>query len=130
MSNKEFEDFFKELDQNEKVAPKKNEEEDDLVFSSFFEDATTSSKKSSVKEEFAFEDETFAPPPPEPSSIPPWVICDMVSERFMVSIIPVETITGRKNIARNAARPSIFWFITTAMNREKITTAGTSNISF
>lgn len=65
MSNKEFEDFFKELDQNEKVAPKKNEEEDDLVFSSFFEDATTSSKKSSVKEEFAFEDETFAPPPPE-----------------------------------------------------------------
>ncbi len=65
MSNKEFEDFFKELDQNEKVAPKKIEEEDDLVFSSFFEDATTSSKKSSVKEEFAFEDETFAPPPPE-----------------------------------------------------------------
>ena len=65
MSNKEFEDFFKELDQNEKVAPKKNEEEDDIVFSSFFEDATTSSKKSSVKEEFAFEDETFAPPPPE-----------------------------------------------------------------
>ena len=65
MSNKEFEDFFKELYQNEKVAPKKNEEEDDIVFSSFFEDATTSSKKSSVKEEFAFEDETFAPPPPE-----------------------------------------------------------------
>ncbi|MBQ5329000.1 MAG: endolytic transglycosylase MltG [Oscillospiraceae bacterium] len=65
MSNKEFEDFFKELDQNEKVAPKKIEEEDDLAFSSFFEDATTSSKKSSVKEEFAFEDETFAPPPPE-----------------------------------------------------------------
>ena len=69
MSNKEFEDFFKELDQNEKVAPKKIEEEDDLVFSSFFEDATTSSKKSSVKEEFAFEDETFAPPPPEEDEV-------------------------------------------------------------
>ena len=64
MNNKEFEDFFKDLDSIEE--PKKPEslkEEEDLVFSSFFEDAT--SKKTEEKEDFEFEDDIFAPPPPD-----------------------------------------------------------------
>ena len=64
MNNKEFEDFFKDLDPIEE--PKKTEspkEEEDLVFSSFFEDAT--SKKTEEKEDFEFEDDMFAPPPPD-----------------------------------------------------------------
>ena len=69
MNNKEFEDFFKDLDPNEKTVPKKIEEDEDLVFSSFFEDATSSSKKSSQKE-LVFEDEIFAPPPPKEDEEP------------------------------------------------------------
>ena len=44
MNNKEFEDFFKNLepDAEPKKVPSKDE---DLVFSSFFEDATSSAKK-------------------------------------------------------------------------------------
>ena len=60
MNNKEFEDFFKDLDPNEKTVPQKTEADDDLVFSSFFEDATSSAKKTPaekpLKEEFIFED--------------------------------------------------------------------------
>ena len=47
----------------------------------------------------------------------------------ILSIIPVEMMTGMKNIARNAARPTIFWLRSTAMNSEKITIAGMSKIS-
>ena len=44
MNNKEFEDFFKNLEPD--TEPKKTPSEDeDLVFSSFFEDATSSAKK-------------------------------------------------------------------------------------
>ena len=69
MNNKEFEDFFKDLDPMEEPLkkPVPEEEEDDLVFSSFFEDATSSAKKEEkpLKSEFEFEDEMFAPPPPD-----------------------------------------------------------------
>ena len=47
----------------------------------------------------------------------------------MDSMIPVERITGMKKIARKTARPAIFWFRRTAMNREKIRIAGTSKSS-
>ena len=40
------------------------------------------------------------------------------------SIIPVAMMTGMKKMARNAARPGIFWFSTTAMNRLKIRMLG------
>lgn len=69
MNNKEFEDFFKNLepDAEPKKAPSKDE---DLVFSSFFEDATSSAKKEPEPEKtknevFEFEDDIFAPPPPD-----------------------------------------------------------------
>lgn len=69
MNNKEFEDFFKDLEPIETPKAPIENDEDDLVFSSFFEDATSSSKnkeeKAPVKSAFEFEDETFAPPPPE-----------------------------------------------------------------
>ncbi len=71
MNNKEFEDFFKDLDPVEepKTKASSENEDDDLVFSSFFEDATSDTKKTekTVSEEsgFTFDDETFAPPPPE-----------------------------------------------------------------
>ena len=70
MNNKEFEDFFKDLDPTEEPLkkPVPEEEEDDFVFSSFFEDATSSAKKTeekSLKNDFEFEDEMFAPPPPD-----------------------------------------------------------------
>ena len=75
MNNKEFEDFFKDLDPVEEPRVKKiPEEEDELVFSSFFEDATSSAKKvpeeKSVKDDFDFDDEMFAPPPPEEEEEP------------------------------------------------------------
>ena len=64
MNNKEFEDFFKDLDPiEEPKKPESPKEEEDLVFSSFFEDAT--SKKTEEKEDFEFEDDMFAPPPPD-----------------------------------------------------------------
>ena len=69
MNNKEFEDFFKNLEPD--TEPKKTPSEDeDLVFSSFFEDATSSAKKEpepvkTKNEVFEFEDDIFAPPPPE-----------------------------------------------------------------
>lgn len=69
MNNKEFEDFFKDLEPIETPKVPIENDEDDLVFSSFFEDATSSSKKKEekapIKNAFEFEDETFAPPPPE-----------------------------------------------------------------
>ena len=64
MNNKEFEDFFKDLDPvEEPKKPAAPQEEEDLVFSSFFEDAT--SKKAEEKKDFEFEDDMFAPPPPD-----------------------------------------------------------------
>ena len=70
MNNKEFEDFFKDLDPNEEPRVKPDlEEDEDLVFSSFFEDATSSAKKNNEAEtkpaSFDFDDDVFAPPPPE-----------------------------------------------------------------
>ena len=71
MNNKEFEDFFKDLDPNEKTVRNNIEEDDDLVFSSFFEDATSSSKKSLPAEEKPVSAEDFfAPPPPEDDDEP------------------------------------------------------------
>lgn len=84
MNNKEFEDFFKDLDPMEE--PKKNnipEEEDDLVFSSFFKDETSSKKVPEEKPEktdFEFEDEMFAPPPPEEEEEPVFVKKEPVYE--------------------------------------------------
>ena len=67
MNNKEFEDFFKNLEPD--TEPKKiSQKDEDLVFSSFFEDATSSGKKEPEKtknEVFEFEDDIFAPPPPD-----------------------------------------------------------------
>ena len=70
MNNKEFEDFFKDLDPNEEPRVKPDlEEDEDLVFSSFFEDATSSAKKNDEAKtkpaSFDFDDDVFAPPPPE-----------------------------------------------------------------
>ena len=49
MNNKEFEDFFKDLDPHEEPRVKPDlEEDEDLVFSSFFEDATSSAKKNNL----------------------------------------------------------------------------------
>ncbi len=74
MNNKEFEDFFKDLDPMEEPKAKSlPEEDDDFAFSSFFEDATSSKKVSEEKEvntAFEFEDEMFAPPPPEEEEEP------------------------------------------------------------
>ena len=71
MNNKEFEDFFKDLDPNEKTVRNNIEEDDDLVFSSFFEDATSSTKKSLPAEEKPVSAEDFfAPPPPEDDDEP------------------------------------------------------------
>ncbi len=71
MNNKEFEDFFKDLDPNEKTVRNNIEEDDDLVFSSFFEDATSSSKKSVPAEEKpVLAEDFFAPPPPEDDDEP------------------------------------------------------------
>ena len=84
MNNKEFEDFFRDLDPMEE--PKKNnipEEEDDLVFSSFFKDETSSKKVPEEKPEktdFEFEDEMFAPPPPEEEEEPVFVKKEPVYE--------------------------------------------------
>lgn len=72
MNNKEFEDFFKDLDPTDIPTPIEEENDDDLVFSSFFEDGTT--KKKAMEQSTAqkpheetaqvFEDDIFAPPPP------------------------------------------------------------------
>ena len=74
MNNKEFEDFFKDLEPVEEPKAKKVAEDEDLVFSSFFEDATSENKKTEVKKEvkntFDFEDDIFAPPPPEEDEEP------------------------------------------------------------
>ncbi len=73
MNNKEFEDFFKDLDP-EDVSPAENADEDgEFVFSSFFGDNTSASKRSREQkpeayereEESSFERNVFAPPPPE-----------------------------------------------------------------
>lgn len=71
MNNKEFEDFFKDLDPIDvPEADASEDEEEEFAFSSFFEDATTKKAKEpeikkTVKSEFVFEDDIFAPPPPE-----------------------------------------------------------------
>ncbi len=77
MNNKEFEDFFKDLDPTEIPAPNIEEDNgDDLVFSSFFEDATTKKKapetkpQPQVKREPVYEEDFFAPPPPEEDEEP------------------------------------------------------------
>ena len=106
MNNKEFEDFFKDLDPSEKKVPEKIEEEDDLVFSSFFEDATTSSKKSEVKEEKnAFEDDFFAPPPPEEDEEPIVVKKEPVRETVKVKPeIEKKQPEKKKTISDSAAK--------------------------
>ena len=53
----------------------------------------------------------------------------MVFAWSILSMIPVEMMTGMKKIARNAARPTIFWFRRTAMKSEKMTIAGMSKMS-
>ena len=74
MNNKEFEDFFKDLDPKEEPKKTVEKEEEDLVFSSFFEDATSSAKKEKRPEvpsaDFEFEDDVFAPPPPKDEEPP------------------------------------------------------------
>ena len=47
----------------------------------------------------------------------------------MLSIIPVERITGIKKIARNAPLPAAFWLSITAIKSEKMRIAGISNAS-
>ncbi|MBR3611262.1 MAG: endolytic transglycosylase MltG [Oscillospiraceae bacterium] len=79
MNNKEFEDFFKDLEP-EDIPVVSGDSEDDLVFSSFFEDETTKKPKvkpaekepelPKKKQEFRFEDEVFAPPPPKEDDVP------------------------------------------------------------
>ncbi|MBQ6580000.1 MAG: hypothetical protein IIX33_04150, partial [Oscillospiraceae bacterium] len=56
MNNKEFEDFFKDLDQIEEpknAAP--SEEDEDFTFASFFEDATSKKIPEETEEKKAFE---------------------------------------------------------------------------
>ena len=63
----------------------------------------------------------------EPSMLSlPSIMVPRMLPASMPSIRPVDRITGIKKIARNTARPAIFWFSRTAMNREKIRIAGMS----
>lgn len=69
MNDKEFEEFFKSLENNQNKNSAKDEPADDeFVFSSFFEDRTTANKKKEHAEGGAApdfsDDEDFAPPPP------------------------------------------------------------------
>lgn len=71
MNDKEFEEFFKSLDNSENPASaKKDSADDEFVFSSFFEDNTTKNKganNSESRPSLRFsedDDEDFAPPPP------------------------------------------------------------------
>lgn len=74
MNDKEFEEFFKELERN--TPPKEDDGEKDdneFVFSSFFEDNTTNKRKQENQKQpsvFSFEsdEEGFDPPPPEDDS--------------------------------------------------------------
>lgn len=80
MNDKEFEEFFKSLDNSENSdSEKKNSADDEFVFSDFFEDNTTRNKDSEQSRpslNFS-EDDDFAPPPPsaddddEPFAPPP-----------------------------------------------------------
>lgn len=73
MNNKEFEEFFKDLDPNEKPAAKKAPENEGTAFDSFFEDATSDKKMTEEKKpqkDFEFEDDIFAPPPPDEEERP------------------------------------------------------------
>ena len=80
MNDKEFEEFFKSLDNSENSdSEKKNSADDEFVFSNFFEDNTTRNKDSEQsRPSLSFsEDDDFAPPPPsaddddEPFAPPP-----------------------------------------------------------
>ncbi len=85
MNNKEFEDFFKDLDPNDIPVVDDEDDGEDFAFSSFFEDETSSVKKEEkieqepetvapAKKELVFEEETAEPeeedvfpdPDPEP----------------------------------------------------------------
>ncbi len=113
MNNKEFEDFFKDLDPSEKTVPKEISEDDDLVFSSFFEDATTSSKKV-VKAETAFEEDIFAPPPPEEDEEP--VVQKKEPVREVPAAKPEPEKIAPKNIDSEAARKKKKKRLNTAYN--------------
>ena len=72
MNDKEFEEFFKSLENNDNSGSAKDDYADDeFVFSGFFEDNTTADKNKTEKPSerraaFDFsDDDDFAPPPPE-----------------------------------------------------------------
>ena len=74
MSNKEFEDFFKDLEPKDNSPAEDSAEDSEFVFSSFFEDNTSARRESEPEEpvrpsgredESSFENDIFAPPPPE-----------------------------------------------------------------
>ena len=86
MSNKEFEDFFKDLDPNDIPVVDDEDDGEDFAFSSFFEDETSSVKKeekieqepetvAQAKKELVFEEETTEPeeedvfPDPDPEPV-------------------------------------------------------------
>ena len=72
MNDKEFEEFFKSLENNDNSGSAKDDYAgDEFVFSGFFEDNTTADKNKTEKPSerraaFDFsDDDDFAPPPPE-----------------------------------------------------------------
>ena len=70
MNDKEFEEFFKSLDNSENSdSEKKNSADDEFVFSNFFEDNTTRNKDSEQsRPSLSFsEDDDFAPPRRSPA---------------------------------------------------------------
>ena len=86
MNNKEFEDFFKDLDPNDIPVVDDEDDGEDFAFSSFFEDETSSVKKEEkieqepetvapAKKELVFEEETAEPeeedvfPDPDPEPV-------------------------------------------------------------
>ena len=86
MNNKEFEDFFKDLDPNDIPVVDDEDDGEDFAFSSFFEDETSSVKKEEkieqepeivapAKKELVFEEETTEPeeedvfPDPDPEPV-------------------------------------------------------------
>ena len=73
-----------------------------------------------------------SPEPPAPVSMLPSAESIMLPrelEASMLAIRPVVRRTGIKKIARNAARPIIFWLRRIAMKREKNRIIGISMIS-
>ena len=123
MNDKEFEEFFKSLENNDNSGSAKDDYAgDEFVFSGFFEDNTTADKNKTEKPSerraaFDFsDDDDFAPPPPEEdedeaSFAPPPSIDDEDEPQ------PIRTASENITfIISSQLIPSTFTFIPTAFS--------------